>query len=121
MTVEQSFENLITFQHVPRSKRMQVDGSMSTPGFMAEMLLQSHLGEIHLLPALPDAWPDGNMHGLCARGGFVVDMSWRKGQLTSAAIQSKHGGPCTVRYKDKIVKLVTESGNTYDVMKKGER
>lgn len=116
MIVEQGFGNLLTFQQVPSSNRLQVDGSMSAPGFMAEMLLQSHLGQLQLLPALPVAWPDGNVQGLCARGGFVVDMSWKEGQLTNAAIRSKVGGLCTVRYKDKIVELVTEAGNTYTVI-----
>ena len=51
LITEQGFENLMTFQHVPGVNRLQVDASMSTPGFMAEMLLQSHLGEIHILPA----------------------------------------------------------------------
>jgi alpha-L-fucosidase 2 len=115
MIVEQGFENLMTFQQVPGDKRMQVDGSMSTPGFMAEMLLQSHLGEVHLLPALPVEWPEGSVRGLCARGGFVVSMSWKAGQLDGAAIQSKIGGPCKVRHGDKVVELATEPGKTYDV------
>jgi alpha-L-fucosidase 2 len=65
---------------------MQVDASMSTPGFMAEMLLQSHLGEIHLLPALPAAWPRGSVTGLVARGGYRVDMEWNHGRLIRAKI-----------------------------------
>ena len=115
MVVEQGFENLMTFQQVPGTDRMQVDGSMSTPGFMAEMLMQSHLGEIHLLPALPVAWPEGDLKGLCARGGFVVDMNWRNGQLEQAEIRSKVGGQCKVRYGDKLVELATEPGKSYDV------
>jgi alpha-L-fucosidase 2 len=118
MISQQSFENLMTFQHVPNSKRMQVDGSMSTPGFMAEMLLQSHRGEVHLLPALPDAWPSGSVRGLRARGGFVVDMSWQDGQLIHAMVHSRTGAPCVVRYQDKVVNLATESGGSYDVMDK---
>ncbi len=115
MVVEQGFENLMTFQQVPGSDRMQVDGSMSTPGFMAEMLLQSHFGEIHLLPALPVAWPEGDVKGLCARGGFVVDMSWRNGKLKRAEIRSKVGGKCKVRYREKVVELATEAGKSYNV------
>ena len=115
MVVEQGFENLMTFQQVPGSQRMQVDGSMSTPGFMAEMLLQSHLGEIHLLPALPAEWPEGTVKGLRARGGFVVDVNWQEGQLRNARIQSHVGGPCKVRYKTKTIELATELGKTYDV------
>ena len=115
MIAEQGFENLMTFQQVPGTNRMQVDGSMSVPGFMAEMLLQSHLGEIHLLPALPVAWPDGDVTGLCARGGFVVDVTWDNGQLKRAVIHSKVGGPCRVRYRDREVELATEPGKSYNL------
>lgn len=54
-------------------------------------------GSINLLPALPTAWPDGRVAGLCARGGFVVDMAWKDGMLTEATIRSKLGNVCRVR------------------------
>jgi alpha-L-fucosidase 2 len=88
MFIEQGFENLMTFQHIGGGGRMlQVDGSMATPGLIAEMLLQSHLGEIHLLPALPKQWPKGNVQGLVARGGSRVDIEWNNGRLARAVIR----------------------------------
>jgi hypothetical protein len=62
------------------------------------MLLQSQSGEVVLLPALPKAWAQGSVKGLCARGGFVVDMEWDAGKLTSCRVLSKNGGTCTIRY-----------------------
>jgi alpha-L-fucosidase 2 len=61
------------------------------------MLLQSQNGELHLLPALPDAWHDGAVRGMVARGNFVVDVEWKKGALDAARILSRNGGPCIIR------------------------
>jgi alpha-L-fucosidase 2 len=79
------------------SKAMQVDGTMGMTAAIAEMLLQSHEGEIALVPALPPAWPAGSVAGLRARGGFGVDLEWRDGRAVRAAVTSALGGRCRVR------------------------
>ena len=87
----------------------QIDGNFGMAAGIAEMLLQSHMHdpahssqwEIDLLPALPKAWPDGSFTGLCARGGFTVDLTWQHGSLTHAVVHSRLGHACTVRCGDK--------------------
>jgi len=80
----------------------QIDGNFGGTAGIAEMLLQSHTEYIELLPALPKDWPDGKMLGLCARGGFVVDIIWKYGKLVSFELHSKICSPITVKYKDEI-------------------
>jgi alpha-L-fucosidase 2 len=93
-----------------------MEGNQGIQGYTAgivEMLLQSHAGEIELLPALPKDWPAGTVRGLRARGGFGVDMSWRDGKLTEAVVRSVNGGPAKLRYGSTTRDVTLARGETY--------
>ena len=99
----------------------QIDGNFGGTAGITEMLLQSHMGFIQLLPALPDAWKNGAVEGLCAKGNFEVDITWENGSLKEATILSEAGAPCHVRYGDKTLTFKPSKGKTYKIaMENGE-
>ena len=93
----------------------QIDGNFGGTAGVTELLLQSHMGFIQLLPALPDAWAEGAVEGLMARGNFEVDLRWADGKLQEAVITSNAGQPCQVRYGDQTLNFKTKKGQTYTI------
>ncbi|HWW42713.1 glycoside hydrolase family 95 protein [Pedobacter sp.] len=92
----------------------QIDGNFGATAGITEMLLQSHSGELNLLPALPDAWPEGEINGIKGRGNFEVNIKWAGGKLRQAKITSLAGGDCVLRTAVPVkvleVKVVQKDG-----------
>ena len=91
----------------------QIDGNFGGTAGVCEMLVQSHMNEIILLPALPDAWRNGEIKGICARGGYVIDMSWKNGKVTKAEIHSKTEGYVRIKYNGKTVSRKLKKDEKY--------
>ncbi len=97
--------------HPPRL--FQIEGNFGGAAAVVEMLLQSYNGVIHLLPALPQAWPSGRVNGLRARGGYTIDIEWRRqGSLAEAAIHAALAGNCRVAGLEDRYNVLDEAGNT---------
>ncbi len=93
----------------------QIDGNFGLVAGICEMLLQSHRDYIHLLPALPEKWSEGEIKGLLARGNFEVGMKWTVGKLKEGTIKSNTGGRCSLKYDGKIMLVSDEDSNEIEV------
>lgn len=118
---EKAYENVIALLTKSTQNNLfdthppfQIDGNFGGTAGITEMLLQSHAGEVELLPALPSAWETGHVSGLVARGGFLIDIYWEKGVLKQVKITSRLGNPLKLSYNGKTTELVNiEKGRTY--------
>ncbi|OXB11217.1 glycosyl hydrolase [Flavobacterium plurextorum] len=108
---------LLTYNTLPNlfcnHPPFQLDGNFGITAAMAEMLIQSQTDKIQLLPALPKTWEKGEVKGLCARGGFEVDMKWDEGKLVSTKVLSKVGGVCKVQSGNNNIEITTQPGKSY--------
>jgi alpha-L-fucosidase 2 len=115
------YDNLLTYSKPgiagAEKKIFVVDGNFGGTAAISEMLVQSHAGEINLLPALPKKWHTGKVSGIRAKGNMEVDIVWEDGELMEITIQAFSEGQTFLRYRDQSVPLVLESGNVYRIDK----
>ncbi len=104
-----SYNNLFD-AHPP----FQIDGNFGGAAGIGELLLQSHTKYVDILPALPSALPEGEVKGICARGGFVVNIKWKDGKLQQLNVTSKAGRPLTLRYNGKVITIPTTKNGRYN-------
>ena len=119
LEAEKAHENILALQRKSTLPNLldlhppfQIDGNFGLVSGMTEMLMQTHVGEINILPALPQAWANGNVKGIVARGGFVVDMEWADGELLQIKVVSRLGNDLKLRYKGQVKQLNTVKGQT---------
>jgi alpha-L-fucosidase 2 len=93
----------------------QIDGNFGGAAAVAEMLVQSTDDEIHLLPALPDAWANGSVKGICARGGFIVSMNWRNKMVNKVSIFAREAGKTTLCYGKNKREITMEKGQLLEL------
>ncbi len=99
----------------------QIDGNFGATAGIIEMLVQSHLGEIHILPALPDALPNGYIKGVRARGGFILDFEWESGKLQKLKVRSTAGQHCKICYAGETISFDTAKNKSYTLFSISDR
>jgi len=104
-------------QHPP----FQMDANFGTTAGIAEMLLQSHAGVIHILPALPVAWSEGEVSGLCARGNITVDLVWNDNNLVRAILEADKDGAVDVKYGNAYLQVLLKEGEKRVLIPDGEK